>query len=136
MTLRVVMLVEIEDVKNKIVVAWHVELSKVNFSDPWFVMLMWMCAKDVVIYGMKVANLGEIVMANLEGVRVLQGFGVGFFYYDQHMRQNKLYELRDAMLADPQWKDPTWRKLALERLRKAVQDAPIDQRSLDLIYER
>ena len=53
--------------------------------------------------------------ANLDGVRVPMGFGVPFYYYEQHMKQNHLDAKVDAMLADPQFKtDPAWRKSALE----------------------
>jgi phosphoenolpyruvate synthase/pyruvate phosphate dikinase len=95
-----------------------------------------MRAKDVVVYGTKASNLGEIVTANLDGVRVPMGFGVPFYYYRQHLVQNHLDTKIDAMLADPQWKDPVWRKAALEQMRKAIMDAPIDPITLDMIYKR
>jgi len=96
-----------------------------------------MRAKDVVIYGTKAANLGEIVSAKLDGVRVPMGFGVGFYYYVQHMKQNHLDAKVDAVLADARFKtDAGWRKTALEVLRKQIIDAPIDQGTLDMIYKR
>ncbi len=136
MVLREATAQEIEDASNKIAAAKHVDLPKADVGNPRLAMLTRMRAKDVVIYGTKAANLGEIVTANLEGVRIPAGFGVGFFYYQQHMRQNKLDTKVDAMLADPRFKDPTWRKTALATMRKQIQDAPIDQASLDVIYKR
>ena len=136
MVLREATAAEIEVARKKIDAAKHVDLPKATLDNPRLAMLTRMRAKDVVIYGTKAANLGEIVTANLAGVRVPAGFGVGFFYFVQHMRENHLDEKVDAMLADPKWKDPAWRKTALETIRKQIQDAPINQASLDLIYRR
>lgn len=127
---------EIEEAANKIAAAKHVDLPKADITNPRLAMLTRMRAKDVILYGTKAANLGEIVTANLDGVRVPPGFGVGFFYYVQHMKKNGLDKKVDEMLADSRWKDAAWRKTALEQMRKAIQDAPIDQASLDLIYRR
>jgi phosphoenolpyruvate synthase/pyruvate phosphate dikinase len=99
-------------------------------------MLTRMRAKDVVVYGTKASNLGEIVTANLPGVRVPMGFGIGFYYFDQHMRRNHLDDKVDAMLADSRWKDPNWRKQALDELRTQVMAAPIDPDLLDAVYKR
>jgi phosphoenolpyruvate synthase/pyruvate phosphate dikinase len=99
-------------------------------------MLTRMRAKDVIVYGTKASNLGEIVTANLPGVRVPMGFGVPFYYFDQHMKRNHLTEKVDAMLADPSWQKPEWRKTALEQLQKQIMDAPIDPDLLDAVYKR
>jgi phosphoenolpyruvate synthase/pyruvate phosphate dikinase len=96
-----------------------------------------MRAKDVVMYGTKAANLGEIVTANLPGVAVPAGFGVPFFYYVQHMTQNKLDQKLDALLGDPRFKaDPAWRRSGLDALRAQIIAAPIDPATLDMIYKR
>ncbi len=82
-----------------------------------------MRAKDVVAYGTKAANLGEIVAAKLTGFEVPRGFGVPFHYYDEHMKQ--LGKQLAALLADPAFaKDPELRKLKLAALRKAIVEAP------------
>ena len=53
------------------------------------------------------------------------------------MKQNGLDKKVEAMLADPKFKtDAAWRKTALEELRKAIVDAPIDPATLDTIYKR
>ena len=127
---------EVEDAANKVAAAKRVDMPKAIIDNPRLAMLTRIRAKDANIYGVKSANLGEIVTANLEGVRVPPGFGVGFFYYVQHMKQNGLDKKVEAMLTDPSWKDAAWRKSALEQMRKAIVDAPIDQASLDLIYRR
>jgi hypothetical protein len=137
LTLREATQAEITELEHKIAKAKHVDLPEADITSPRLAMLTRMRAKDVVKYGTKAANLGEIVTANLEGVSVPPGFGVPFFYYVQHMTQNKLDAKVDAVLADKRFKtDPAWRKQALEGLRKAIIDAPINQATLDMIYKR
>jgi hypothetical protein len=128
---------EIKELEGKIAAAKHVDLPPANLTDKHLAMLTRMRAKDVVIYGTKAANLGEIVTANLPGVRVPAGFGVPFYYYVQHMTQNGLDTKLDAVLGDPRFKtDAVWRKTALEELRKQIVAAPIDPTTLDMIYKR
>ena len=127
---------EITEMQGRIAASKHVDLPVANLDNRRFAMLTRMRAKDVVIYGTKAANLGEIVTANLEGVRVPSGFGVPFYYYVQHLKQNHLDDKVDALLADKRFKDPVWRKAALEGLRKAIVDAPINDATLDMIYKR
>jgi hypothetical protein len=137
MTLRPASPEEMKELDTRIANAKHVELPQADLSNKKLALLTRMRAKDVVVYGTKAANLGEIVTANLDGVRVPMGFGVPFFYYQQHMKQNHLDAKLDAVLTDPKFKtDATWRKGALEGLRKAIIDAPIDQATLDMIYKR
>src|SRR6185436_12437765 len=101
LTLREATPAEIAELQNKIAKAKHVDLPAADITSPRLAMLTRMRAKDVTKYGTKAANLGEIVTANLAGVAVPPGFGVPFFYYVQHMRQNKLDAKLDAVLADP-----------------------------------
>ncbi len=128
---------EITELHNKIATAKHIELPEANITSPRLAMLTRMRAKDVVRYGTKAANLGEIVTANLPGVAVPAGFGVPFFYYVQHMTKNQLDRRLEAVLGDARFKtDAAWRKQALEDLRKAIIAAPIDPEALDVIYKR
>ncbi|HEY0193786.1 MAG TPA: PEP/pyruvate-binding domain-containing protein, partial [Kofleriaceae bacterium] len=135
-TLREATPAERAELENKIARASHIELPKADVTSRKLAMLTRMRAKDVDKYGTKAANLGEIVTANLPGVNVPAGFGVPFFYYVQHMRQNHLDARVDAVLGDPKLKDPAWRRTALDGLRKAIIDAPIDPVTLDMIYKR
>jgi hypothetical protein len=115
----------------------HVTLPKADLETKRFAMLTRMRARDVVIYGTKASNLGEIVTANVPGVRVPMGFGVPFHYYEAHLQQNHLDAKIDQMLGDPQWaNNPAWRKVQLEGIRKLIMDAPIDEATLDAIYKR
>jgi hypothetical protein len=135
-TLRLATAAEIKELENKIFKQRHVDLPQADTKTAHMAMLTRIRAKDVLRYGTKTSNLGEIVTANLEGVRVPTGFGVPFFFYVQHMTQNGLDKQVEAVLANPKFKDGEWRKTALEALRKAIADAPIDQSSLDAIYKR
>jgi hypothetical protein len=136
LTLREATPAEIAELQNKLAAIHHIELPKADLTTRRLAMLTRMRAKDVVIYGTKAANLGEIVTANLDGVRVPPGFGVPFFYYVQHMTRNQLDRRLDAVLADARFTDPAWRKQALEELRAAIIAAPIDPDTLDMIYKR
>ncbi|NVB83740.1 MAG: pyruvate, phosphate dikinase [Kofleriaceae bacterium] len=136
-TLREATAAEVKQLEDKIYSTKHVELPQADTTTPRLPMLTRIRAKDVLRYGTKTSNLGEIVTANLEGVRVPPGFGVPFFYYVQHIQQAGLDKKIDAMLADPKWKtDAAWRKATLETLRKAIVDAPVDPAALDVIYKR
>jgi phosphoenolpyruvate synthase/pyruvate phosphate dikinase len=85
-----------------------------------------MRATDVVAYGTKASNLGEIAAARLADFLVPPGFGVPFHYYDAHLRANGLDKRIAAMQADPAFaKDPAVRKQRLAALRKAIVDAPV-----------
>jgi hypothetical protein len=135
-TLREATAAEIKELENKIFRARHVDLPEADTKTAHLAMLTRMRAKDVLRYGTKASNLGEIVTANLDGVRVPAGFGVPFFFYVQHMKQNGLDKQVEALLASPKLKDAEWRKAELEKLRKAIVDAPIDADTLDTIYKR
>jgi hypothetical protein len=137
LTLREATAAERAELENKIAKTRHVDLPQADIRSPRLAMLTRMRAKDVVTYGTKATNLGEIVTANLPGVAIPPGFGVPFFYYVQHMTRNQLHGRRDAVLADARFKtDPAWRRQALTALRQAIIDAPIDQATLDMIYKR
>jgi hypothetical protein len=128
---------EAKQLEQTIYTAKHVELPKAITDDPRLAMLTRMRAKDVLRFGTKSSNLGEIVTANLDDVRVPPGFGVPFFFYVQHITKNGIDKQITAMLADKKFQtDAAWRKQKLEELRKAIVAAPIDQASLDTIYKR
>jgi len=136
-TLREATVEEIKELEGRITFAKTVTLPAAQIDNPRFAMLTRMRGKDATIYGTKAANLGEIVTANIAGVNVPAGFGVPFFYYVQHIKQNGLDKQIAALLADPRFKtDAAWRKSSLGDLRAAITAAPIDQTSLDAIYKR
>ncbi len=84
-------------------------------------------AADVIAYGAKAANLGEIARADLPGFTVPAGFGIPIAYYDQHMKAAGLDRKVAALLADKKFReDAKYRKGELEKLRKAIATAPLD----------
>ncbi|HUS29992.1 MAG TPA: PEP/pyruvate-binding domain-containing protein [Kofleriaceae bacterium] len=128
---------EAKQLEQSIYSAKHVDLPEADITTKRMAMLTRMRAKDVLRYGTKASNLGEIVTANLDGVNVPPGFGVPFAFYVQHLQKNGLDKKIEAMLADKKFAvDPAWRKTALEEIRKAITDAPIDADTLDMIYKR
>ena len=84
-------------------------------------------AKDVVAYGAKAANLGEIVHGKPQGFVVPAGFGVPIAWYDAHLQAAGLDRKVQAMLQEPRFKqDAAYRKRALTELRAAIIAAPVD----------
>ena len=77
-----------------------------------------MRAKDDVAFGAKAANLGEIVNAKLEGFQVPPGFGVPFYYYDQHLKAAGIDKMIAEALAAPD------RKQRLAAVQKKILEAP------------
>ena len=68
-------------------------------------------ARDVVAYGGKSANLGELVNARLPGLIIPDGFTVPFFYYDQFINENELDDLIFEMMNDQKFvHDPAYRR--------------------------
>jgi hypothetical protein len=128
---------ERKELENKIFKAKHVELPAANIQAGRLAMLTRIRAKDVLSYGTKTSNLGEIVTANLDGVNVPPGFGIPFRYYLQHITKNGLDKKIDSMLKDARFAtDAQWRRGELEALRKAIVDAPIDPTIVDMVYKR
>lgn len=104
-----------------------VTLPQANLTDTHLQSLSTIKARDVLIYGTKTANLGEIASAKQSLVNVPTGFGVPFYYYAEHIRQNHLQANIDAVLDDARFTaDAAWRREQLEALRKAITDAPIN----------
>ncbi len=128
---------EIKAYEAKRAKARHVDLPPADLKETRLAMLTRIRAKDVIKYGTKTSNLGEIRTANLPEVNIPDGFGVPFYYYVRHMKQHGLDARVEAMLSDARFgKDVAWRKTALEELHKAIKDAPIDPAVLDMIYKR
>jgi len=128
---------EVAELEHRITTAKTVQLPEADTHWARLAMLTHIRGKDVLRYGTKTSNLGEIVTARLDGVRVPSGFGVPFFYYVQHLQRNGLDKQVEALLADARFgSDAAWRKAALDKLRQAIVAAPIDPATLDAIYKR
>ena len=84
-------------------------------------------AGDVLAYGGKSANLGELMNARLADVTIPDGFTVPFFYYDQFLKENKLDDYIYEMMNDQKFvHDPAYRRGRLTELRDRIQKESIN----------
>lgn len=125
-TVRAATAEEVEAKKTAEVKKVDLPVADLEHGDMWT--LDAMRAKDIVKFGAKASNLGEIVNAKLTGFEVPPGFGVPFKYYAEHMVKNGLDKKVAAMLADPIFqKDAQTRKNRLAELKAAIMAAPVDK---------
>ncbi len=78
-------------------------------------------------FGAKATNYGALMEAEAQGLAVhaQPGFGVPMYYYNQFMEDNGLWDRVDALFADPQWADPTYRSTALEGFKDELRAKPM-----------
>jgi hypothetical protein len=127
---------EVAELRDRVRSVRSVALPPADLSDPRLPMLSRLGARDVVRVGTKTSNLGIVVTSGRD-VAVPAGFGLPFFYYARHMKQHGLDARVAAVLADARFaSDPAWRKAALDGLRRAIVDAPLDRAVLDMVYKR
>ncbi|HEX4899883.1 MAG TPA: PEP/pyruvate-binding domain-containing protein [Pyrinomonadaceae bacterium] len=85
-------------------------------------------ARDVIAYGGKSANLGELMNARLPGMIIPDGFTVPFFYYDQFINENGLDDFIFELLNDQKFvHDPAYRRGRLSELRERIQNGKINE---------
>jgi hypothetical protein len=83
--------------------------------------------KDVVAYGAKSANLGELMNANLKGFAVPDGFTIPFYYYDKFMTENGFNDIVFELLNDDKFvHNPTFRRQKLLELQAMIQKGKFD----------
>jgi hypothetical protein len=117
---------EIADAQKEKHAKSAVQVPKANLTATTLATLDTLHASDASAYGSKTSNLGEIVSAKLAGVQVPPGFGIPISYYAAHLKGAGIDAHVDAMLADPKFKASiAERKVALEKLRQEIQDAPL-----------
>jgi hypothetical protein len=127
---------EVADAQRRAKLKHHVEVPRPDARTTTLLPLDKMHVADVVRYGTKAANLGEIASAHL-GVPIPAGFGVPFVFYLEHMKRNHLDRELLAILADPRAaSDAAYRKQAYDTLREHIAHAPIDPRTLDRIWAK
>jgi rifampicin phosphotransferase len=84
-------------------------------------------AKDVVAYGGKSSNLGEMMNAKLPGIIIPDGFTIPFFYYDQFLQENELDDAIYELLQDQKFvHDPAYRRERLAELRERIQKGQVN----------
>lgn len=131
-TLRAATAEEVAARKTKETKAVDLPVADLEHGELWTLDAMRM--KDIVKFGAKSVNLGEIVNAKLTGFDVPPGFGIPYRYYAQHMAKHGLDKKLAAMLADPVFqKDAATRKQRLAELKAAIMAAPVDQEITDKV---
>jgi len=83
--------------------------------------------RDIVAYGGKSANLGEVMRARLPGITVPNGFGIPFYYYTQFIEDNDLDEPILEMMSDQKFvHDPAYRRERLSEMRARIQQGRVN----------
>ncbi len=84
-------------------------------------------ARDVIAYGGKSANLGEMMQAHIPGIVIPDGFTLPFFDYDQFIRENKIDEVFYEMMDDQKFvHDPAYRRARLTEFRERIQNGQVN----------
>jgi hypothetical protein len=84
--------------------------------------------RDIIAYGGKSANLGEVMNARLPGITVPNGFTVPFYYYDQFIKENNLEEPIYEMMNDQRFvHDPPYRRERLTAMRERIQQGKVNE---------
>lgn len=91
---------------------------------------------DASSVGVKAANLAALRTFGLGEDTVPDGFAVPFYFYDEFMKQNGLYDQAAKMLADPEFqKDPNVQQKALAELQQRIKDAPMPDSMMQALSE-
>ncbi len=94
-------------------------------------------ARDVIRFGAKSANLGEVAHAGLPGVVVPKGFGIPFAYYAAFAGKHKIEERVLELLNDDKFHhDAPTRVKKLAELREYIQKAEVDAETRAAIIEK
>ncbi len=84
--------------------------------------------RDIIAYGGKSANLGEVMNAHLPGITVPNGFTVPFYYYDKFIKENNLEEPIYEMMNDQRFvHDPPYRRERLAAMRERIQQGKVNE---------
>ena len=118
-----------EEEKNKV---REVVMPSLDLETKALAPLTEMRMSQLPAYGAKTSNLGEIVHANVPGCNVPPGFGVPIHYYAEHLKNNGLDKKVKKLLDSKKFRsDAAYRKGELEKLRKAILEADLDDDLLD-----
>ena len=83
-------------------------------------------------FGVKSANLATLRTFRLANVVVPDGFAVPFWFYDEFMRRNGLYDEASAMMANPKFtSDPDFQDSELAAFRELVSDSSMPKELSD-----
>ena len=119
---------EIDEYQKRLKVRLDIMTPRYNLNEKRLTGLREQRAKDVIAYGAKSANLGELMHARLQNIVVPDGFTIPFFYYDQFLKENKLDAATYEMLNDQKFvHDPAYRRARLAAFREKIKQGTINQ---------
>ncbi len=85
-------------------------------------------------FGVKAANLAVLRTLGFPGGTVPDGFAIPFYFYDEFMKHNGLYDDVREMLADPGFQSSYDTKASrLKELRKSIKDAETPEWIIDAL---
>ena len=94
-------------------------------------------SKDVVRFGAKSANLGEVANAHIPGIIVPPGFTIPFRYYDDFAKSVKLEDHLTDLLNDEKFHhDPKVRQQRLTELRDYLQHSKVDDKLRQIVLDK
>ena len=83
---------------------------------------------DSAAFGVKASNLAVLRTLGLTGVEVPDGYALPFYYYDEFMKHNEIYDDVDTMLAvDGFETDIDTRDAEMRKLRESIRDGTLPE---------
>jgi len=134
LSLRLATQTEIQTEQKKQQKSKQVNLPQADLQSAELALLNQIDLEGMSRYGAKTVHLGAMLQA---GLPVPNGFGVPFYYYQQHMQKHGLDQALATLLIDRRFAtDLLWRKQQLLNLQRKIQQAPMDVQSFSLIKKR
>jgi rifampicin phosphotransferase len=119
---------ELDEYQKRLLERRDLMTPKADLTNENFARLKEQRATDVVAYGAKSANLGELMNAKLPGVIVPNGFTIPFFYYDEFLKENKIEEYIYELMNDQNFiHNPSYRRGKLVELRDRIKAGTINE---------
>ena len=123
-SLRLATEVEIQQEQKKRQSAKQVKLPQANIHYTSLDDLRKISLEHAQKFGAKTAHLGEMRQA---GFPVPNGFGIPFYYYQQHIAQHRMdIDLQDILNDERFKKNKVWRKQKLLELQAKIKNTPIN----------
>ncbi|MGH1543299.1 MAG: PEP/pyruvate-binding domain-containing protein [Arenicella sp.] len=89
---------------------------------------------DLQAYGAKAANVAELASILTTSNMVPDGYAVPFYFYDQFMQENGLYDVAQNMVNDLTFKqDPAVREKKLSKFRKRIKKTDMNETMLQAL---
>jgi hypothetical protein len=87
-------------------------------------------------FGSKGTNYAALYDIGQDIVPIQDGFVIPFYYFDQFMTENGLWDQLEALEADPMWGDPLFREEQLLLFQEAMREAPLDPAVPDAVIAK